>query len=167
MAKEHQYVSPHARQRAFERYGVMLSARQCRGLYETLRKGKNAIFLTRENGGFRTVCFFDNRWFFLVCNENNLVLSFLPKESLTSEERRRLRHDPVYRRINKDQFGLFDRVVGLEDLERPAKKSKSTTKPPRKPDSRNDRPIRRLSRDPVKAEDFFDDDADRLFSESE
>lgn len=158
MAKEHQYVSSHARQRAFERYGVMLSAKQCKGIYETLKKGKNAVRLKREGVGFRTVCFFENRWFFLVCNKQNFVVSFLPKESMTSEERRRLRQDSAYRRINNDQFGLFDRVVEVEQIEISTRKSGQKIEPPCRTVIRNDQPIRQLDREPKKAEDFFKDD---------
>ncbi len=98
-------ISTHAKERAFERYGVRFSSRRWESFERTIDNPKFAIRLQGE----RLACYFEKQWFLVIRKENGAVLTFLAPEDLSDEERRLLRHDERYLRANRDTFRALER----------------------------------------------------------
>ena len=97
-------ISTHAKERAFERYGVRFSKKRWELFGRTLQNPKYAVRLP----GDRLACYFEKRWFLLIC-QNDTVLTFLSLEDATDEDRQLLQHDERYCRINDDTFRVLGR----------------------------------------------------------
>ena len=100
------YESPftiHAKERAYERYGVVFSKRQWREFGRTLNHPKYAIRLPGE----RLACYFLKNWYLLVCEKNGTVMTFLAREDITEEDKLILGNDERYRQINDDAFHVW------------------------------------------------------------
>ncbi len=116
-------VSAHAKERAFERYGVRFSKKRWESFERTVRNPKFAIRLQGE----RLACYFEKQWFLVICKENGAVLTFLNPEDASEEERQFLRNDERYLRSNNDTFRVLERnsasSMGIGDI-RPTERSK-------------------------------------------
>ncbi len=158
MSKSRLYISPHARQRAFERYGIILTEKQCKGIYETIRRRKNVVSLGKDGTRNRFACYYERRWYLVGCSENGIVLTFLPIDSLDENMKDRLRNDAVYQRIDNDTFGLFSRYATQNA---PLPQRKPTVPKPAKERLNRDRPIKQLGDKSMDPFEFFM--ADELF----
>ena len=97
-------ISTHAKERAFERYGIRFSKKRRESFMRTLRNPQCAI---RLHGG-RLACYFEKQWFLLICKNNEVVLTFLSLEDADDEDRQLLKHDERYHRINDDAFHVLE-----------------------------------------------------------
>lgn len=96
-------ISSHAKQRAFERYGIRFTKKRGKSFERTIRLPGN-----------RLACYFEKRWFFMICKKNGVVLTFLSLENVSNEDKQILRQDERYRRTaGDDAFGAFKRVTNL------------------------------------------------------
>ena len=104
----------HALERVCERYGVRLTGKQQQAFGRTLSNPKHTIPLTRN----RLACYFEGRWYLLVCTSpinavplrtmpSCTVQTFLRLEDASDDDKRILRHDERYRRINNDAFHVL------------------------------------------------------------
>lgn len=89
----------HAKERAFERYGIMLTPPKWEAFARTIRNVKYSIPLNNE----RVACFFDGNWYLLAC-KNDTVLTFLSPEDATDDDKHRLNHDKRYPQTGVDVF---------------------------------------------------------------
>ena len=106
-------ISTHAKERAFERYGVRFSKKKWKLFERTIRNEKQAIQLP----GDRLACYFEKQWFLVIYKGNGTVLTFLSLEDASDEDKQVLRHDEQYRRINIDAFRVLERnSTTSEDL---------------------------------------------------
>jgi hypothetical protein len=101
------YVSSHAKQRAFERYGVRFSDKKWKAFSDTLQKGKKAVQLRSDDSGVRFACYFLGSWYYVGCSTSGAVLTFLPPNALSDEDKYLLKNDERYQQINDDQFHVF------------------------------------------------------------
>ncbi len=98
-------ISIHAKERAFERYGVRFSKKRWESFERTIRNKKYAIRLHGE----RLACYFEKRWFLIICRENGAVLTFLSLKDANDEDRQLLKGDERYIQINDDTFSVLER----------------------------------------------------------
>lgn len=89
----------HAKERAFERYGIMLTPPKWEAFARTIRNAKYSIQLDNE----RVACFFEGNWYLLAC-KNGAVLTFLSPKDATDDDKHRLRHDKRYPQTGSDIF---------------------------------------------------------------
>lgn len=87
-------ISVHARERAFLRYGIILSKRRWKAFSRAVADQRKTIRLS----GDRRACRFEGNWYLLVCGRDDSVLTFLPWENLTEQEKILLDGDERYRR---------------------------------------------------------------------
>lgn len=89
------FVSPHAKQRAWERYGVKFSPKKWCDFCTTIQRGKYSFRLTKTTPGYaRFVCYFQQTWFLVGCStsgRNGVITTFLPIDSLTDADKTLLR----------------------------------------------------------------------------
>ena len=105
----------HALERVFERYGVRLTKKRQQAFGRTLVNPKHTIPLTRN----RLACHFQGRWYLLACTEplsaappshtmpSCTVQTFLRLEDASEDDKRILRHDNRYLKINNDAFQVL------------------------------------------------------------
>jgi hypothetical protein len=100
------YSSPfthHAKERAYERYGVQFSFKQWVRFGQVLQNPAYTIPLTH----CRKACYFEGCWYLLGCAENGVVRTTLPRGAITMTEKQILRHNTQYRQINDDAFSIW------------------------------------------------------------
>ena len=95
-------ISTHAKERAFERYGIRFSKKRWELFGRTLRNPKYTVCLQ----GDRLACYFEHQWFLLI-GKKDAVLTFLSLEDANDDDRQLLRGDERYRRINDDAFQVL------------------------------------------------------------
>jgi len=104
-------VSPHAKQRAWERYGIIFSPKKWTEFCETLQKGKRSIRLeTGESGSCRFACYFQETWFLVGCSihgDGGTVSTFLPADALADGDKIILQSDDRYRRFGNDEWNIM------------------------------------------------------------
>jgi hypothetical protein len=104
-------VSPHAKQRAWERYGVVFSPQKWADFCGTMQKEKRSIRLGSDgSGGCRFACYFQGTWFLVGCSlhgKGGTVSTFLPAEALTDTDKIILLSDDRYERIGNDSWGII------------------------------------------------------------
>ena len=97
-------VSPHAKQRAWERYGVQFSPRKWTDFCRIMQKAKNLIQLEKSGSeGCRFACCFQGQWFFIGCSLHGgrgRVSTFLPADALTDTDKIILASDDRYEPIS-------------------------------------------------------------------
>lgn len=113
-------LSRHAKEQAFQRYGILFTRRMYKDFLRAMRNPKRSIRLDNN----RLACYFGGSWYLLVY-VNGQVLTFLPPESLSANDKHRLRYDERYRRTGNDVFqvgaGKFDPPTAItESPELPA-----------------------------------------------
>jgi len=103
-------VSPHAKQRAWERYGVVFSPQKWTDFCNTLQKGTHTIRLEGDgSGGCRFACYFRGKWFLVGCSiteSSGVVSTFLPADALSDTEKIILQSDDQYNRIGNDMWDV-------------------------------------------------------------
>ncbi|MGL4941831.1 MAG: hypothetical protein ACRC46_01410 [Thermoguttaceae bacterium] len=93
-------VSQHAKERACQRYGVVFSQRQWLAFTKALRNSRLTVRL-RDN---RWACYFERCWYLVVRTDDGVLLTFLPREDATDDDKAILQHAENYCRINVDAF---------------------------------------------------------------
>ena len=104
-------VSPHAKQRAWERYGVMFSSQKWTDFCDTLQRQKNSIRLGSDgSGSCRFACYFENKWFLVGCTimgMSGIVSTFLPVDALSDTDKIILQADDRYHRFGNDAWNIM------------------------------------------------------------
>jgi len=104
-------VSPHAKQRAWERYGVRFSPRKWVEFCRIMQKEKNLIHLENHGSeGCRFACCFHGQWFFIGCRlygGHGMVSTFLPAEALTDTDKIILASDNRYKPIGDVSWNVM------------------------------------------------------------
>jgi len=104
-------VSTHAKQRAWERYGIMFSPQKWLDFCDTLQKQKNSIRLGNDgSGSCRFACYFENKWFLVGCSitgMSGIVSTFLPADALTDTDKIILQADDRYHRFGNDAWNIM------------------------------------------------------------
>ena len=104
----------HALERACERYGIRLTTKRQQAFERMLANPKHTIPLTRN----RLACYFEGKWYLVACTAPiNAVPSltippftvqtFLRLEDANEDDKRILRHDKRYLKINNDAFHVL------------------------------------------------------------
>ncbi|MDR3181438.1 MAG: hypothetical protein LBT89_00720 [Planctomycetaceae bacterium] len=75
-------ISVHAKERLFERYGIIFSRKTEKNFCQLLESGKKVFSL--QNG--KKACYFQGTWL-LLCFENGTVKTFYPPSGLTEREK--------------------------------------------------------------------------------
>jgi hypothetical protein len=110
-------VSPHAKQRAWERYGIVFPPQKWANFCNTLQKEKFSIRLGNDaSGSCRFACYFQGTWFLVGCSlhrQSGIVSTFLPADALTETDKIILQSDDRYRRVGNDPWNImFQRLSG-------------------------------------------------------
>ena len=124
----------HALERVCERYGVRLTGKQQQAFGRTLANPKHTIPLTRN----RLACYFQGRWYLLVCigpisaepsrsKPSCTVQTFLRLEDANDDDKQILRHDERYLKINNDAFHVLP--VRLKSTEPPPQTKRTVELP--------------------------------------
>ena len=104
-------VSPHAKQRAWERYGIVFPPQKWVNFCSTLQKEKFSIRLGSDGwGSYRFACYFQEQWFLVGCSlhrRGGIVSTFLPAEALTDTDKIILQSDDRYRRFGGDPWNIL------------------------------------------------------------
>jgi hypothetical protein len=103
MKKCHSPFTQHAKERAYERYGVEFSFDQWVRFGQALQNPEYTILLPRH----RKACYFEGRWYLLGCAENGVVRTTLPRQALNKTEKQILQSNRLYRWINDDAFRVW------------------------------------------------------------
>ncbi|MDR1384952.1 MAG: hypothetical protein LBJ67_14050 [Planctomycetaceae bacterium] len=117
MTKRHieKNISQHARQRMLERYGEKFSKRKWDAFWQAIQKEKNVISLSSASSGCRRACCFQGKWYFFCCNSTGVILTFLPLDALTEEDKSILNNNARYLQSSKRLFVRNSHFV-LSDL---------------------------------------------------
>jgi hypothetical protein len=103
-------VSPHAKQRAWERYGVVFSPQKWADFCQTLWNGKHSIRLGSDgSGSCRFACYFQKRWFLVGCSvhgRSGIVSTFLPVAALSDTDKTILQSNDLYCRFGNDPWDI-------------------------------------------------------------
>ncbi len=94
----------HAKERAHSRYGVVFSKKQWSDFGRLLDNDRFSIRLSRT----RLACFFLGEWYLLGLAASGAVRTFLPRESISEDEKFVLRNNPWYRKIGNDAFHVLN-----------------------------------------------------------
>ena len=104
-------VSTHAKQRAWERYGIIFSPQKWMDFCNTLQKQKLSIRLGNDGAGScRFACYFERRWFLVGCSVtgmSGIVSTFLPADALTDTDKIILQADDRYHRFGNDAWNIM------------------------------------------------------------
>ena len=104
----------HALERVCERYGIRLTKKRQQAFGRMLSHPMHTIPLTRN----RLACYFEGKWYLVACTAptnavpsrtmpSYTVQTFLRLEDANDDDKRILRHDKRYLKINNDAFHVL------------------------------------------------------------